>query len=67
MAFSLIDPSRNVIFVICKSDNARDKVKVIKEGEMLMICAPVICINQNCQTTIAESSDIVVNSIIVQS
>ena len=62
MTSSLLNLSRNVIPV--RVVNVGEKARVIKEGEVLAACAPVTCINQNLQVTLAESSDTLIREIL---
>ena len=62
MTSSLVDLSRNVIPV--RVVNVGDKARVIKEGDVLATCVPVICINRNLQATITESSDTLISKIL---
>ena len=62
LASLLVDLLRNVIPV--RVVNVNDKARVIKEGEVLAICAPVTCINRNHQATMVESFDTTVSEIL---
>ena len=62
MSSSLGDLSRNII--LARVVNVGDKANVIKEGEVLVTCVPVTCINFHYQARVAESSDILISEIL---
>ncbi|GFU38513.1 retroviral aspartyl protease family protein [Nephila pilipes] len=59
VASSFVDISRNVIPV--RMANISDRAKVTKEGEVLVTCTPMTCINRNFQAILSESSDTLIS------